>query len=284
MAFTSYLTTDGKIHSQVSGGVAIGYLTDALGSVVGTVDSSGNVTNTYRYKPYGSTLAKTGSSADPKNLWVGSFGYRATSRIDSEYYMQRARHYGSNIGRWTSVSKFWPQEQAYAYRRSGSRSTVKPLPLPKEKGKPQSMVRTWYESNAIGSMVTNRYYVCGAKNLVDWLIKVSGQSVDTVTSSCLISLIGAGVTGGVGAISFAMLSIINSLQDKCRSEAIKAEMAAVKECMRGTCTCYIVQDTTVTMVFASSDGFSGYSTSTSRGIWCCSGFGDPKFYRSGPLV
>ena len=114
MAFTSYLTINGQIHGEVTGGVATGYATDALGSVTATVDSSGNVANTYRYKPYGATLAKTGSSTDPKNQWVGNWGYRVTSRTQSESYV-RARHYGLKAGQWTSVDPLWPEQPVFLY-------------------------------------------------------------------------------------------------------------------------------------------------------------------------
>ena len=55
------------------------YLTDALGSVTATVTGAGVVENTYRYKPYGEQLAKTGTGSDPKFLWVGRWGYRNNS-------------------------------------------------------------------------------------------------------------------------------------------------------------------------------------------------------------
>ena len=114
MAFTSYLTINGRIHGEVSGGVAIGYATDALGSVTATVDSTGNIANTYRYKPYGAILAKNGSTTDPRNLWVGSYGYRATGRTQSESYV-RARHYGQQASTWSTTDSAWPNMRSYVY-------------------------------------------------------------------------------------------------------------------------------------------------------------------------
>ncbi len=101
MTVTNYYTIDGSIIGEATGGVRTDYLTDALGSVTATVDSSGNLQNTYRYKPYGEQLAKTGTAADPKFTWVGSLGYRQTGRKHSDTYV-RARHYGSTVGRWTT--------------------------------------------------------------------------------------------------------------------------------------------------------------------------------------
>ena len=76
-------------------------LTDALGSVTATLNQSAQVINTYRYKPFGAQLAKTGVGADPSFLWVGTQGYRKTSRKFSDFYV-RARHYSSAEGRWTT--------------------------------------------------------------------------------------------------------------------------------------------------------------------------------------
>jgi RHS repeat-associated protein len=77
------------------------YLTDALGSVTATMNQSAAIVNTYRYKPYGGLLAKTGVGADPAFGWVGSQGYRQTTKKYSDVYV-RARHDDTTSGRWTS--------------------------------------------------------------------------------------------------------------------------------------------------------------------------------------
>ena len=77
------------------------YLTDALGSVTATVNQSAQVVNTYRYKPYGTQLAKTGVGADPAYGWVGTQGYRPTQKKFSDFYV-RARHYTDTLGRWST--------------------------------------------------------------------------------------------------------------------------------------------------------------------------------------
>ena len=76
-------------------------LTDALGSVTATMDQNANVVNSYRYKPYGALLAKTGVGADPRFQWVGTQGYRQTQKKYSDLYV-RARHDDTVTGRWTS--------------------------------------------------------------------------------------------------------------------------------------------------------------------------------------
>jgi RHS repeat-associated protein len=70
--------------------------------------------NTYRYKPSGDLLAKTGSSPDPRFLWTGDTGSRTTTKAYAEQY-NRARHYGNKQGQWTTVDPLWPDERAYGY-------------------------------------------------------------------------------------------------------------------------------------------------------------------------
>jgi len=101
MPVTNYLTVNGEIIGESTGGVRTDYLTDALGSVTATVDQSASVVNTYRYKPYGELLAKTGTGSDPVFGWVGSQGYAGTGRKYAEQYV-RARHYSSTNARWTT--------------------------------------------------------------------------------------------------------------------------------------------------------------------------------------
>jgi RHS repeat-associated protein len=101
MAVTNYHTVNGRILGETTGGVRTDYLTDALGSVTATVNSTAQIINRYAYKPYGGLLAKTGVGADPVNQWVGSLGYRQTGKKYSDVYV-RARHYDTLNGRWTS--------------------------------------------------------------------------------------------------------------------------------------------------------------------------------------
>src|SRR2546423_9960019 len=115
MAVTNYYTVNGEIIGEKTGANArIDYLTDALGSVTGTVSQSAQVVNTYRHKPYGAQLAKTGVGADPANRWVGQHGYRQTGKKWSDVYV-RARHYDSLSGRWNSVDPLWPKQAPYGY-------------------------------------------------------------------------------------------------------------------------------------------------------------------------
>lgn len=123
MPTTYYFTVDGEIIGQETGGTYTDYLTDALGSVTATVNSSPAVVNTYRHKPYGAQLAKTGAGADPIFRWNGSWGYVSTGRMQAAQYV-RARHYGDEPGRWTTVDPLWPRQGAFSYCVSSPASRV----------------------------------------------------------------------------------------------------------------------------------------------------------------
>ena len=110
------------------------FLTDALGSVVGTFaqeESAPNYINdlnTYRYKPYGGLLAKTGASPDPRYLWTGNSGSRYSDRRFAEQYNWH-RHYGHFQGQWTSRDILWPEELAYGYVSGSPISSIDPIGL-----------------------------------------------------------------------------------------------------------------------------------------------------------
>ena len=114
MPVTNYYTIDGEITAEkTTGGSRVDYLTDALGSVTATMDQSAQVVNTYRYKPYGTQLAKTGVGSDPNFQWVGSQGYRQTKKKYSDVYV-RARHYDTETARWITRD-LRPSVNSYIY-------------------------------------------------------------------------------------------------------------------------------------------------------------------------
>jgi len=116
-----YHTVNGMLIGETTNGVRRGYLPDALGSVVATVDSNGAIENTYRYKPYGSLLAKTGTGEDPRFMWVGTLTYRSTRNAHSEYYV-RHRHFQSASGSWSTADPRWLWVAPYVY--CGNRLTT----------------------------------------------------------------------------------------------------------------------------------------------------------------
>lgn len=111
---TNYVTTHGVIWGEISStGVTTSYGCDALGSVRETY-GAGAIQNTYRYKPYGGPLTKTGSQPDPGFLWNGGNGYRATFLPYAEEYV-RMRHYSFTSSAWTTRDLLWPNESAMGY-------------------------------------------------------------------------------------------------------------------------------------------------------------------------
>jgi len=122
---TQYISTNGMIWGEISSaGVMRSYGHDAIGSVTETF-VSGAIENSYRYKPYGATLAKTGAAADPNFLWDGSHGYRATTLPNATHYIRR-RHYSDAVCRWTSADPLWPGQRAFAYAAVNPASYVDP--------------------------------------------------------------------------------------------------------------------------------------------------------------
>lgn len=106
MPTTNYYSINGElIGEKIGANARTDYLTDALGNVTATLNTSGAVVNTYRYKPYGGQLAKTGAGADPAFRWVGNQGYRQTGKKYSDVYI-RARHYDERGSRWTIEDPF----------------------------------------------------------------------------------------------------------------------------------------------------------------------------------
>ena len=114
MPVTSYISVGGRMISEVTDGVILDYVPDALGSVHTVVDQSAVVVKSMRYKPYGEVLSRSGTVADRHYQWVGSYGYRATFAPSSSHYV-RARHYNATSGSWTTVDPLWPDESAYGY-------------------------------------------------------------------------------------------------------------------------------------------------------------------------
>ena len=100
--------------SEITDGVILDYVPDALGSIHSVIDQDANVVKTMRYKPYGEVLSRSGTVADRHYQWVGTYGYRATFAPSSSHYV-RARHYTATAGSWTTVDPLWPDEKAYGY-------------------------------------------------------------------------------------------------------------------------------------------------------------------------
>jgi len=110
MAVT-YCNFAGSLIGEIRGGVQTSYLSDPLGSCIGTTNSTGAVTSTTDCWPYGEVASSTGVNPSPW-CFVGLLGYFADSF--SRTYI-RARYFSAPIARWTICDKFWPEIEAYQY-------------------------------------------------------------------------------------------------------------------------------------------------------------------------
>jgi RHS repeat-associated protein len=129
MATTNYYSLNGEIIGEKTiGGTRTDYLTDALGSVTATLNQSAQVVNTYRHKPSGAQLAKTGVGADPAFRWVGKEGYRQTGKKWSSISV-RLRHYDTDTGRWTTKDPLGIRFPKYTYVRTNPTTLVDPIGL-----------------------------------------------------------------------------------------------------------------------------------------------------------
>ena len=107
----TYVTVHGRLREETRGGVTTRYLGDTLGSVIKTTDTSGNVTSTTTYWPFGEVRTQTGTNPSPWGF-CGVWGY-LTDAVSRMYV--RARHYRADTSRWLTVDRFWPFESANGY-------------------------------------------------------------------------------------------------------------------------------------------------------------------------
>ncbi len=107
----TYVTVHGRLREETRGGVTTRYLGDTLGNVIKTTDTSGNVTSTTTYWPFGEVRTQTGTNPSPWGF-CGVWGY-LTDAVSRMYV--RARHYRADTSCWLSVDPLWPDESAYVY-------------------------------------------------------------------------------------------------------------------------------------------------------------------------
>jgi len=107
-----YTTINGQIVHENRGGVEAFYAPDTLGSTVALLSTTGSVTDTYTYQPYGEIVSHVGSSVTPFTF-VGTLGYYLD--VSGSLIYVRARYLRQALTRWQTVDPFWPDEQAYGY-------------------------------------------------------------------------------------------------------------------------------------------------------------------------
>ena len=118
-----YTTINGMIVHENRGGVESFYAPDTMGSTVALLNSSGVVTDTYSYWPYGEIRSHVGSSQTPFTF-LGMIGYYAD--VVANFIYVRARYLRQALTRWQTVDPLWPNEQAYGYCLAGPVSAVDP--------------------------------------------------------------------------------------------------------------------------------------------------------------
>ena len=109
-----YTTINGMIVHENRGGVESFYAPDTMGSTVALLNSSGLVTDTYTYWPYGEIRSHVGSSQTPFTF-LGMIGYY-TDVVGNFIYV-RARYLRQALTRWQTVDLLWPLESQYCYAR-----------------------------------------------------------------------------------------------------------------------------------------------------------------------
>jgi RHS repeat-associated protein len=106
-----YATVNGVLVEEDRGGVVTCYVSDTLGSVAKTTESTGAVTSETTYWPFGETRTSSGANPSPWGF-VGVLGYYMDTA--ARLYV-RARLLRTDLSRRLSVDPFWPAEHLYQY-------------------------------------------------------------------------------------------------------------------------------------------------------------------------
>jgi len=119
-----YAVLEGEILSEKRGASRYRFVPDPLGSVRALLDTTGSITATRDYWPYGEIAAQSGGMTSLQ--FVGVLGYftDTTNRI----YV-RARHYRPDLGRWQTQDEYSEERPAwsgYAYVRGRPSVLVDP--------------------------------------------------------------------------------------------------------------------------------------------------------------
>jgi len=134
-----YTTINGRIVQENRGGVERYYMSDTNGNTIGLMDTSGNVTDTFTYWPYGELQSHVGTSETPF-MFGGILGCYTDSW--GGIYM-RAREFRPTLARWQTVDPLWPHTMPYGYADNNPVTYVDPNGLQIRKG-------TWYVFDSSG--------------------------------------------------------------------------------------------------------------------------------------
>ncbi len=108
---TTFTTINGMLVHEDRGGVETEYVSDPLGSLVQTRNSSGTKSYEAEYWPYGELQTSTGTNPSSWG-YVGLLGYLADT---ATMLYVRARYLMAKFARWLTVDSLWPSESAYHY-------------------------------------------------------------------------------------------------------------------------------------------------------------------------
>jgi len=169
----------GPLMSEERGGTEYYHHYDALGSTTIMTDDTGAVTDSFSYDPWGTVIARAGSTATPYQ-WAGQLGYQRDSSTGS-YYI-RARAFMPAIARWTSVDPLGSQQlfrvHASDYIYVGN--------APADHFDPSGLL-------GIQTFVRSSYLNCGfACNAIDWTLDADERngfiiqkvSVEMIAAHC----------------------------------------------------------------------------------------------------
>ncbi|HRJ27563.1 MAG TPA: RHS repeat-associated core domain-containing protein [Fimbriimonadaceae bacterium] len=116
------INVNGQIVAQKAGSTYTEFIPDPLGNVIACRNSSGTITHTAEYWPYGEVRTRTGFNPSPW-AFCGTWGYRQDPGGPMSV---RARYYRPTLGRWQTVDPFWPFESAFGYAQNHSTYTIDP--------------------------------------------------------------------------------------------------------------------------------------------------------------
>jgi RHS repeat-associated protein len=120
----TYTTFNGRIVKENRGGTESFYAPDTLGSTAALLSTTGSVTDTYDYWPFGEIRNHNSSSTTPFTF-VGTLGYYL--QILNNFFYVRARYLRQALARWQSVDPLWPRQRPYSYADCNPVSMTDPM-------------------------------------------------------------------------------------------------------------------------------------------------------------
>ncbi len=170
------------------GGVESFYAPDTMGSTVALLNSSGVVTDTYTYWPYGEIRSHVGSSQTPFTF-LGMIGYY-TDVVGNFIYV-RARYLRQALARWQSVDPLWYQQPAYSYAHGNPELYVDP----------SGMYTFGPTCDVLNGSCDDKYQCClnGVGGFAPFMLGICGVG-GASGAACLGICVGAIGTGGTLAI------------------------------------------------------------------------------------